>query len=328
MDPKLLERHEFEANRLMREHPPRFSDANKRAVFARLLGAGDVPRGVLSVTRWAEAALPHDRPLTRPVLNERSGFFVYGEPAPTGTMHWHVNFAMADCFGAYAGPLLAQDELQVLEHPALGSLREAATAEGFLLLCVEQGRPTPVLVSGVERLGELDTRPGSGRPSGVYGNHFARAAQDAVLSALSRIEPPTTSNLIAIEAPAYGSGTYEREEIALILSTAYSGFRAAVLETARAAPPQPSRTRTIVHTGFWGGGAYGGNRELMALLQLVAAELARVDELVFYSVDEPGADTFAAARGRYEALSPAATIDQVIATVTSIGYEWGVSNGT
>jgi hypothetical protein len=328
MDPRLLERHELEAVRLMREHPPRFSDANKRAVFARLLAAGDISRGTLAVTRWAEAALPHDRPATRPVLTERSGFFVYGEPAPSGTMHWHVNFAMADCFGAYAGPLLAQDELQVLEHPALGSLREAATAEGSWLLCVEQGRPTPVLVSGVERRGELDTRPGPGCRPGLYGNHFARAAQDAVLAALARIEPPTTSNLIAIEAPAYGSGNYERDEVALILSTAYSGFRAAVLETARAAPPQPSQTRTIVHTGFWGGGAYGGNRELMALLQLVAAELARVDELVFYSVDEPGADTFAAARGLYEALSPASTIEQVIETVTSIGYEWGVSNGT
>jgi hypothetical protein len=328
MDPKLLERHELDAARLMREHPPRFSDANKRAVFARLLGARDVPRGTLSVTRWSEAAPPRVRPVTRPVLTECGGFFVYGEPAPPGTMHWHVNFAMADCFGAYAGPLLAQDELQVLEHPALGSLREAATAEGFSLLCLEEGRPTPVLVSGVERRGELDTRPAPACPSGLYGNHFARAAQDSVLAALSRIEPPTTSNLIAIEAPSYGSGTYEREEVALILSTAYSGFRAAVLEAARLAEQQGSRPRTIVHTGFWGGGAYGGNRELMALLQLVAAELAGIDELLFYSVDEPGAATFAAARGRYEALPTSSTVTQVLETVTSFGYEWGVSNGT
>jgi hypothetical protein len=235
---------------------------------------------------------------------------------------------MADCFGAYAGPLLAQDELQVLEHPALGSLREEATAEGCSLVCVEQGRPTPVLVSGVERRGELDTRPGPGRPSGLYGNNFARAPQDAVLAALSRVEPLTTSNLIVIEAPAYGSGTYDREEVALILSTAYSGFRAAVLETSRAAQQQRSRPRTIVHTGFWGCGAYGGNRELMALLQLVAGELARIDELVFYSVDEYGADTFAAARGRHEALPPTSTVDQVMETVTSLGYEWGESNGT
>ncbi|WP_041448566.1 hypothetical protein [Anaeromyxobacter sp. Fw109-5] len=312
----------------MREHPPRFSDANKRAVFARLLLDGEAPRGTLSATRWAEAALPRVRPPTRPALTERSGFFVYGEPAPVGATHWHVNFAMSDCFGAYAGPLLAQDELQVLEHPALGSLPEAASAEGFSILCVEDGRPTPVLVSGVERRGELDTRPGPGRPNGLYGNQFARALEEEVLAALSRIEPPTISNIIAIEAPAYGSGTYDRDEVALILSTAFSGFRAAVLETDRAAHSHRSRPRTVVHTGFWGGGAYGGNRELMALLQLVAAELGQLDELVFYSVDEPGAETFAAARKHYGALPAEATVEQVIDHVTSLGYEWGESNGT
>ncbi len=328
MDPKLLARHEFEAARLMREHPPRFSDANKRAVFARLLAGEDVSRGTLSVTRWAEAALPLTRPSSRPALVTRSRFFVYGEPAPSGTMHWHLNFAMSDCFGAYAGPLLAQDELQVLEHPALGSLREAAIARRFPMRCVEEGRPTPVLVSGVERRGELDTRSAPGRPAGLYGNHFARAPVDAVLAALARIEPPTTSNIIAIEAPAYGAGTYREDEIELILSTAYSGFRAAVVETARAAQQHRSPPRTVVHTGFWGSGAYGGNRELMALLQLAAAELARIDALVFYSVDRPGAETFSAARDRYDALTAEATVEEVIAKVASLGYEWGVGNGT
>jgi hypothetical protein len=239
-----------------------------------------------------------------------------------------VNFAMSDCFGAYAGPLLAQDELQVLEHPALGSLREAATAQGFSLLCVEDERPTPVLVSGVERRGHLDTRPAPERPSGLYGNHFAEAPESAVRGALSRIEPPTMSSILAIEAPAYGSGTYARKEIALILSTALSGYRAAVLETLRAAKQHRSQARTVIHTGFWGGGAYGGNRELMALLQLVAAELTQVDELVFYSVDDAGAETFAAARKRYDTLPADATVEDVIDHVSSLAYEWGESNGT
>ncbi len=328
MEPKLFDHRELDAATLMREHPPRFSDPNKRAVFAELLRTDEIPGGTLVLTRWAEAPLPGTRPLTRPGLIERSGFFVYGEPAPAATMHWHVNFAMSDCFGAYAGPLLAQDELQVLEHPALGSLREAADAEGFSLLCMEEGRPTPVLVAGVERRGNLDTRPTPGNPSGLYGNHFARAPQDAVLAALSRIGPPTMSNILAIEAPAYGSGAYQREEIALILSTAFSGFRAAVLETARAAEQQRSQARTMIHTGFWGAGAYGGDRELMALLQLVAAELAQIDDLIFYSVGQAGAETFAAARKRYDALPAEWTVDEVIDHVLSLAYEWGESNGT
>jgi Poly (ADP-ribose) glycohydrolase (PARG), Macro domain fold len=322
MEPTLLDRRDFDAAVLMREHPPRFSNENKRAVFARLLGPGDVPRGIICLSRWDEAALPRVRPASRPMLTQRSGFFVYGERARPGTLQWHVNFAMSDCFGAYAGPLLAQDELQVLEHPALASLREAANAQGFAIRCVERGRPTPVLVAGVERRGALDTRLAPGRAEGLYGNAFARASRDAVLAALSRVEP-TTSNIIAIEAPACGVGRYRREEIALIVSTAFSGFRAAVLETARV-----GSERTVVHTGFWGSGAYGGNRELMALLQLVAAELAGVDELVFYSVDATGSDVLARAKGRYDSLRPGSLVEQLVTHLTSLGFSWGESNGT
>ena len=40
---------------------------------------------------------------------------------------------------------------------------------------------------------------------------------------------------------------------------------------------------TVIHTGWWGCGAFGGNQELMALLQLLAAEWAGVDEVVFHT---------------------------------------------
>ena len=327
MNPLLLDRRSFDAAELMRAHPPRFTHRNKRAVFSELLRPGEVPAGTVMMTRWSDAPLPDRRPARRPRVTERVGLFEYGEAVAPGTMRWHVNFATSDCFAYYAGPLLAQDELQVLEHPALGSLREAATAEGFSLLCVEGGRPTPVLVSGVERRGQLDTAPAPGRPAGLYGNAFARAPEGAFLSALARIEPPTTTNLVAIEAPAYGSGDYRGEEIDLVLATAYAGFRAAVMETGRAALRTGAPARTIVHTGFWGAGAYGGDRELMALLQLVAAELAEVDEVVFHSVHEEGSATFAEARRKYEGL-PGATTDEVVRSVLALGYRWGVSNGT
>jgi hypothetical protein len=40
-----------------------------------------------------------------------------------------------------------------------------------------------------------------------------------------------------------------------------------------------------IHTGNWGTGAYGGNRVLMAALQLLAARLARTDTFVYHTVD-------------------------------------------
>lgn len=36
----------------------------------------------------------------------------------------YVNFADPNMFVAYAGPLFAQDEIQVMEHPTLASVRE------------------------------------------------------------------------------------------------------------------------------------------------------------------------------------------------------------
>lgn len=37
---------------------------------------------------------------------------------------WHINFADFHLFGFYEGGLFAQDEMQVAEHPILGSIRD------------------------------------------------------------------------------------------------------------------------------------------------------------------------------------------------------------
>jgi hypothetical protein len=87
------------------------SDKNKGAVFAEALRAGDAPCGTVRFSRWGEAVLPERRSGTAAHLTDRAGFFVYGKKMPHGTGQWHMNYAMGDCFGAYAGPLLAQDEL-------------------------------------------------------------------------------------------------------------------------------------------------------------------------------------------------------------------------
>lgn len=46
--------------------------------------------------------------------------------------------------------------------------------------------------------------------------------------------------------------------------------------------------RVVVHTGNWGTGAFGGNKVLMACIQMYAARVAGLDELVFHTF-EPSA---------------------------------------
>jgi hypothetical protein len=320
-DPRQLYQATWDAAELMQRHPPRFGNRSKAAAFEHLMAAGGAPAGSVGASRWATGGLPQDR---KPAVAVRMepGFFRYDDRA--GGLEWHVNFAAHDLFCAYTTSLLAQDELQVLEHPALASVRQALQAGGQSTLVVEDGRPTPILVHGVERRGRLDTAPSPARPHGLYGNNFAASPITQMLEALAPIVPPTISHIIAIEAPPGGSGRYAFDEIAFILDTATTGFRAAVLESGRLAPGK----RVVVHTGWWGCGAYGGNRELMGVLQLEAAALAGLDELVFHAGDATGERDFGAVVEAHRALRGIEGTTEVIEHLVARGYRWGVSNGT
>jgi hypothetical protein len=94
------------------------------------------------------------------------------------------------------------------------------------------GRPTPILIRGAQRRCSVDTAPVPGkRPNGLYGNAFHRASTTAIREATTLITPPTLTNILAIEAPPGGRGTYRMDEIGGILRTAYSAFAAARVDS-------------------------------------------------------------------------------------------------
>jgi hypothetical protein len=240
-----------------------------------------------------------------------------------GAVEWHVNFADPNLFVAYGSGLFAQDEMQVVEHPILGALKEALTARGISARTVERQRPTPILVMGAERRCRVatDQNAEEGRPYGLYGNAFAAAPAEAVRRATTRIDPPTVTNIIAMAAPGGGQGRYTATEIEFVLTTAYTGFRAAVLQNGDAP--------TAVHTGFWGCGAFGGNRVLMALLQILAGRMAGVERLVFHTFDAAGNTAFDAALHRLNEALNGSSIETgtVVDRIAAMGFEWGLSDG-
>ena len=238
-----------------------------------------------------------------------------------------MNFADPDLFVAYGSSLLAQDELQVAEHPILGSLREALDEMGKSAKTVdEQYRPTPIIVSGVQRRCAIDTLPNAkaGRPRGLYGNAFARASVSEVTAATNLISPPTISNILAMAAPAGGHGYYNHDEISQIVTGACTGYLAARWESDELTG-SPSGTR--IHTGFWGCGAFGGNRILMTMLQALAADLAEVD-LVFYAFDNEGARLAEDAYERYTQLaSSTSSVAELLQALANEKFKWGQSDG-
>jgi hypothetical protein len=108
----------------------------------------------------------------------------------------------------------------------------------------------------------------------------------------------------------------------------FASFAAARDESVRAAGPG---AKVVVHTGFWGCGAFGGNRRLMIALQSLAARAARIDKIVLYAGDKKGAeeaklgldvaDTLAARCGETCALKT------LVERCSLLGYRWGVSDG-
>ena len=192
-----LQRRTYQAAELMRRHRPVLRHENKQVLFAIACPADTAHVGQLDYSRWAEMPLPlprvhHPASLDR-LLVVRDGHYDYRPILDPGVgIEWHVNFADPNLFYAYGSALFAQDEIQVAEHPILGSLREALGAEGRPTTTIANGRPTPALVMGAERRISIETAPGAGagRPSWLYGMAFARATADAVREATTRIDPP------------------------------------------------------------------------------------------------------------------------------------------
>jgi len=330
--PEPIERRRFATDRLMAKHRPVWGHPNKRIVFEIACPAGCVHHGELAFSRWARMPLP-ERINTNTVVGRlmwQEDVYDYA-PVPTArdAVEWHVNFADPHLFVAYGSSLFAQDEIQVAEHPAIGALREALDAKGAPAVTVENGQPTPVVVMGAERRCHVatDRNAAAGRPQGLYGNAFARADANAVRRATTRIDPPTVTNLTAMAAPSGGRGAYHRSEIDYILSTAYTGFRSAVLESKR---NRGDDSPVMVHSGFWGCGAFGGNRVLMALLQALAAELAGLERLVMHTFDATGTLALERARvvlGDVLGSGSKIAVDDLIERIVAREFEWGTSDG-
>ncbi len=329
--PEPIERILFDEDRLMSEHPPILRHRNKQAVFEVACPPGTVFDGQIVYSRWAAMALPEtlDPAAARRLLVARPDAYDYA-PVPDleGAVEWHVNFADPNLFGYYGSGLFAQDEMQTAEHPALGALREALQAMGYSCRTVERGRPTPVLVAGVPRRCRIDTdpNPAEGRERGLYGNAFARADAEVVRRATQRLAPATVSNIIAIAALYGGHGRYVHAEVEYTLTTAYTGFRAAVLESKRLRGDVP----VVVHTGFWGCGVFGGHRVMMTLLQVLAAGAAELDRLVFHTFKPSGlkvVDDTCATLDRLAGDGGPRNTAALIEEIIGLGFEWGVGDG-
>ncbi|CAF1283587.1 unnamed protein product [Didymodactylos carnosus] len=331
---------EFNGNDLFQKFPPKFHDKNKLLLYNTVMEKHKyVPskdRSVL-MTRWLTFSLPNTYDGNVPLkVTYKPDIFTYGQTRDQSTIEWYLNFANYDLFSYYSKRLLAQDELQVLECFQLASIREylCSCNYSFSSRISENGQnPTPILISNVERILNMDT-------TNIYGNKFTTATEKQILDAYNYLNTPQIVNILAIEAPRSGQDSYEISEINYILSTCYTGFMAAKLLASkthqlnvmksRRSSSAGSSLKTIIHTGWFGCGAYGGNRTLMLILQIIASRLAQINEIVFHTLTDDFKQEIIDADSCVKELTKPNGIDiqQLIEHLQQKNFKWNVSDGT
>jgi len=290
----------------------------------------------LIFSRWKELNISTLN-LTYPTITKCEQDTYTYDPTPEGKFVWYVNFADQSLFVAYGSGLFAQDEIQVAEHPTLGHLKEALTTiyrgsdsnYGCRPITKDGNQPTPILVRGAERLCRVKTgqNAAEGRPQGLYGNHFEKAPEAVIVKATQVFDNPTTTNLICMAAHKSSWGTYTLPQIKYLFSTALTSFTAAKVEAATI----DKNLKIVIHTGNWGCGAFGGNLELVVIVQIMAGIAAGIDEIIYHSFDKKGTLGFDNGHKRVRQLleeHKTIPVNDFLEILFEMHFQWGMSNGT
>ena len=306
---------------LIQNYLPEYTCANKKTKFEEALRIYKNQTGNIGVSRWKFTG--GKLPLMKNAVNVqfRDDYFCYDDKDSADTKVYYLNYADPNLFGYYDSDLFAQDEIQTLEHPLLGSVMEYIDkneTEQLKSLTEEDGEPTPYIVEGAPYWLKVVTNPvlPTGEVLNLYGRNFCRASKEILDIAVTPVVEEKKNNIIAMAAPALGQGEYKRKQIEQILKAVIAAFSAEVSLT--------RGKKCVIHTGNWGAGAFGNNRELIYLAQLLGASAAGGAELVFHAIN---ADDFAVAQKKFDDWKGSADFAECVDFFVSQHYLWGNGDG-
>lgn len=184
-----------------------------------------------------------------------NSFFPY-TTAP-GTLSVTMNYANARIFNfGKRGGSLAQDEMQVLEIPELGLIREFFNKKCKRLINTDQ---YSVIIHNVHRVFAL--------PERFYGRAFQDATPQAINTATATLSEPQQATILTVVAPFVKKFQYYRScNIRELFRNIVIGF-----SHIRYFANKKNLTLTL-HSGPLGAGAFGNNKIVSLLLQCIAAQ--------------------------------------------------------
>lgn len=340
--------------KLVESFPPHFSHKNKLYLYElsketslRTSDESSKDTDPIQISKWQVVKLPHfitlgDRVQTCRITHSTSLYFQNNnsKTGPAGSagsastndsksnirhdaIEFHVDFANQDVFRYYGASLFSQEEVIVAEHPILMSVREylkqgtQMAGTGLSPSTMDsKGNPTPILIMNALRklnIYKLDQ---------LYGYKFSTASTKDISSSCQRIpaSKQTSSNFICMMAPTLVEGKYTSKELVFILSTACTSFIAARKLAATNQKNLKYKKPLVIHTGNWGCGPYGGNKFIMFLMQIIAANMSKIDELVVHTHSKK---EFEYAHQMYKKLCSEGRIDleDVFKAISNLGIE-------
>lgn len=280
----------------------------------------------INITRWNTENIPEyitNKQLKIQVIND---IYQYTQKDDSYTS-WHVNFADGDLFIAYGSDLFAQDEHQVMEHPILANIKE-------MLLDFSKSNniydpntrnydkkpyfSTPILIKNAQRIFSIDTKPNEESNNGIYGQYFSLSSFDEIQKRTIIIKNKQFSNIIAMEAFSCSKGFYKKEQIEDMFITSYTSFKAA---------KQISSSKVSINTGNWGTGVYGGNKIINALIQLLAAMCAEVDEIIFHTLDTKSFNETSSLFKSFTEKDEKIDLNNIFCELVKMNFKWNHGDG-
>lgn len=317
---------EVESNNLVKNFSTNWYHKHKQKLYQLTQLESNPPKDKIIVSKYKKISLPSKVISMKIAVKVVNHMFDY-KGVENSYKQWHINFADEILFNHYGSSLMAQDELQVAEHPLLANVSEmlyelSKKDSKFKPITkdydIVPNIATPILIEGVERRIAINTSPNKNNPDGIYGNNFSIVSWEEIKSVTTVLKKPLKSNIIAMEAYPGSTGEYTIEQINDIFLTAYTAFSAAKSQT---------DGKIEIHTGDWGTGAYGGNKIITAFLQLLAATVAQIDLLVFHTLDK---SSFEKTLFLYDEIffkNNTIELKNIFNTLLEMKYKWGESDG-
>eukprot|EP00455_Lapot_gusevi_P004844 TRINITY_DN12006_c0_g1_i3.p1 TRINITY_DN12006_c0_g1~~TRINITY_DN12006_c0_g1_i3.p1 ORF type:complete len:192 (-),score=25.09 TRINITY_DN12006_c0_g1_i3:9-584(-) len=187
----------------------------------------------------------------------------------------------------------------------------------------------------VERIGKLRLGPH------IWGSNFSRASKQQLLSSFTGLHPISISHLLTLTAPRLPSEPanpdghlYTSDWIRDALTSVYGAWAIARFEAyfASGSLAKAQRPRVVLHTTDWSQYCesqtrYGSDHPVMlALLQLVAALVVGVDQVIYHTINEEGQRVYQRAYDLLlqliSRLPRAVHISDVIELIAGLKLKW------